>query len=158
MASLFPRKIYDKNGVPVKIWYIKYTENGKIRHKSTGCRSKGEANLIFREFNPKRTASRDLNSLISEVLEYSRIYTKKKMQDQYRLTFNNFLKFTGNKPLTDITKNNIANYIQLRQGVKNKNGIHIGQELARHSNIAMTAKYYHSKRDEIKAKAMGMEL
>jgi len=115
MASLFKHK----NG----IWYIKFTQDKRIVRKSTHCRSKSDANLFFREFNPKKTASRNLNSLISEVLEYSRIYTKKNMQGQYLFILNNFLKFTGNKPLTDVSKNNIANYIKFRQSVTNKNNV-----------------------------------
>ena len=107
MAYLFKHK----NG----IYKIAYRENGRLKRISTGTRSKAEANQFYKSFNPKKRSQIDLEKLKAESLQYAQINTKPEMFRQYKTVWNNFISFTGNKNLSDITNWNIKNYIKHRQ-------------------------------------------
>jgi len=115
MACLYPHKLKHKNGTVSKIYYIQYKENGVTRTISTKCRNKADANIFFKDFNPKKRSNFNLKALERECNEYARINLKQKMQNQYRSTLSKFIQLTGNKSLSEVNKLNIQNYIKDRQ-------------------------------------------
>lgn len=82
------------------------------------------ANDLLKEFKPELSGSlqKDLKALERETLEYAGINVKPEMFRQYKTVLNNFISFTGNKPLNEINKNNIINYIRYREGCNSKFG------------------------------------
>lgn len=105
-------------------WYIYYYDNGKRRSVTTETKLKTLANDALRDFKPELIGSpnKDLKKLECEVLEYARVNVKPEMFRQYKTVWKNFIDFSQNKPLVEIDKNNIANYIRYRQGLVSRTG------------------------------------
>ena len=101
MPSLFKRGKY---------YHIKFIQDGKEIRQSTNCRSKAEANLYLRSFDPKIKSAIRLDTLRREALQYSKRLNKA-MQWQYKQTLDRFFSFTGNKLLIEISKTTIDNFI-----------------------------------------------
>lgn len=112
MAFLFPRKVPHKDGTTVTKWYIgwyekKYTPSGDIlvrKNKSTKCKSKSEANLALKNFNPGQEIIPDSKRIkCSEFLED---YIKDACQQKspghiknIRKSFNKFIAILGDRYL-----------------------------------------------------------
>jgi len=111
MSSLFKHS----NG----FYYLKYSQDGVDKRISTKCRSKAEANLFLRSFDPKIKSAIRLDVLRREALEYSKRLGLKS-QSQYALTWKMFYDTVGNKLLSEISKNAIANFIAKLETLKNK--------------------------------------
>jgi len=77
MSSLFKH--------PNGFYYLKYIEDGVEKRISTKCRSKAEANLFLRSFDPKIKSAIRLDVLKNECLIYSKRLNKA-MQWQYKQT------------------------------------------------------------------------
>ena len=111
MSSLFKHT----NG----FYYLKYSQDGVEKRISTKCRSKAEANLFLRSFDPKIKSAIRLDVLRGEALEYSKRLNSA-MQWQYKDTLNRFYEFAGNKLLNEVSKNTISNFIEQLKSVKGK--------------------------------------
>ncbi len=124
MASLFPRKTYNKDGVPVKIWYIKYTVGKKVKHKSTGCKNKADANTFFREFNPSNAVNKKitLSSLESIAYKYAENNNGANMQYQYKITWKAFIEYMKDIPLANVFEEDINDFLKHRKKTISKYG------------------------------------
>lgn len=120
--SLFPKKFKDVNGVPYKVYYIKYTNHkGEIAHKSTGCRNKADATIVFKQFNPKKPVGIDMSTLKEEALNYSRNLSKEHHR-QYNALWERLMRYVGNKPLSQVTYSTLQNYINERKNTLSARG------------------------------------
>ncbi len=97
----------NKNG----FYYLKYSRDGIDKRISTKCRSKKEAYLFLRSFDPKIKSAIRLDVLKNECLMYSKRLNKA-MQWQYKNTLNRFYAFTGNKLLSEISKTTVSNFVE----------------------------------------------
>ncbi|MFH0990277.1 MAG: tyrosine-type recombinase/integrase [bacterium] len=96
--SLFKRS----NG----FWYILFTDEGKIRWKSTGQTHKREALRALTEFETLLRAKqipKNLEQFIREFLQYARGNYSPGTVYLYELALNHFLVVTGNIPLSKVT-------------------------------------------------------
>ena len=112
MAFLFPRKINLKDGIVSVKYYIgwyekKYTSNGDVlirKNKSTKCKSKAEANLALKNFNPgKEIIPENKRIKCSDFLEdYISDACKQKSPGQIkniRKAFKKFIEILGDRYL-----------------------------------------------------------
>jgi site-specific recombinase XerD len=125
MSSIFLKKIYNKKlDKTYRVYYLKYTEGGKTITVSTGHKSKQGANEFWKNFKHNTFNKKiDLKLLEKEVLEYVRL-NGFKSQSSYKNTFKRFIAFTGNKELSQVTRNNVINFIASRKKeMSNRGGL-----------------------------------
>jgi len=112
MSSLFKHT----NG----FYYLKYSQDGVDKRISTKCRSKAEANLFLRSFDPKIKSAIRLDVLRRVCLDHS-LSLNEGMQWQYSDTWERFYAKYGNILLSEISKVDIDNFIKdLRNAVSKK--------------------------------------
>ena len=126
--SIFKRKLRDKNNVPYFMYYLKYTDkNGHIRHKSTGCKNRKEANEFYRNFNSAviKDHTVRISDMKRKALEYAGINTSLKTQSAYHNCLTRFEEYLQNDKLANISETDIQNYIGYRNGNKYSMNIEI---------------------------------
>lgn len=136
MASIYKRKTV-KNGKTYFMYYIKFTEDGKVIRYSTGEKTKAGANLVLQNFNPSKGYKNDLKCLEREVLTTVRASCNQYTIYNYANTFKLFIELIGNKLISQVTKNNIITYRTFRQSSVKKNGQPFNNSSINHEIMAL---------------------
>ena len=104
------------------IYYLYYNDNsGKRKKVTTKTKIKPEAMKFLKNFNinQTKTAKKDLtvftfSDLQNEVMKYVNSNFRKSTAELYRITFNEFLRVIGNKPIKLISSSDIEHYKSVR--------------------------------------------
>lgn len=93
-----------------------FKSNGKPTTITTGTKSKREAIQFLQKFQieKKRKPEFFLNDIKQKFLIHSESIHSPKTNRDYKLTFDKFLHFTGNQIVSEITANQVNEYLQFR--------------------------------------------
>lgn len=110
-------------------YYIRWHENGKVKCKSTGQKSKEKAQEFYDLWRAKKgdliNINYTLNDLFNKRLDFMELHFKRGTCKIYEATFKNYLSFFTNRALSKVLPEDLETYKKLRNVSKTTINIEI---------------------------------